>query len=378
MVTQAAPRALHDDNATSRQIHVVYVAPWIDIGGTDQATLDWLRFVDRSRVSVSLVTTQESPNRQLKNAWDGVTEIWNLAELVPAAHRPRVLRDLVARLDADVVHVMNSRLGFDLAPAFKQLDRPPVVVAQMHAEEGAGAGYPRYVADLYCDCVDVFAPSTAELARRLTEYGVPDRKIHMIPTGIDATRFTPREHTSDAGPLRVMFPARLAPEKDPRLFVDAMLELCHRGVDFVATMYGGPLESEVRTWATDETLDERLIVKGTISDLTDEYGHHDIAVLTSRSEGLPLALMEAMASELPVVAPTIDGIPELVDETVGVLFSQRSAAAVADAVCSLAVNAPRRRALGQQGRRRVLSTHSAAASAAGFHELYLQLAEDRY
>lgn len=377
MATHAEPDALNDSDLSASRLRVVYVAPWIDIGGTDRATLDWLRFVERDRVSVTLVTTQDSPNRLLGEAWDARTEIWNLADLVPAGHRPRVLCDLVANQHADVVHVMNSRLGFDLIPTFKRLDRPPVVVAQMHAEAGAGEGYPRYVADLYRDDVDVFAPITAVLARRLAEYGVAEETIHVIPTGIDASRFAPRETITRDGPLRVMFPARLAPEKDPHLFVDALMELSRRGVEFTATAYGGPLEDEVRSRAGDDGLDGRLVVKGAVLDLCDEYRHHDVAVLTSRSEGLPLALMEAMASELPVVAPAIDAIPELVDDTVGRLFRERSAGAVADAVRGIGADPHRGRHLGEEGRRRILAEHSAALSARRFCDLYSALVEAR-
>ena len=88
---------------------------------------------------------------------------------------------------------MNSRLGFDLLPDLKTLERPPKVVVQLHVEEHAD-GYVRYVTTRYGNLVDAFSLSSRHLADAVhDDYGVSRDRIAVIPTGVDAERSSPPE-----------------------------------------------------------------------------------------------------------------------------------------------------------------------------------------
>jgi glycosyltransferase involved in cell wall biosynthesis len=91
-----------------------------------------------------------------------------------------------------------------------------------------------------------------------------------------------------------------------------------------------------------------------------ERGDYDISVLASTErngehEGIPVALMEAMAVGLPVVATLTGSIPELVDAECGILVEQRDPVALADAIGSLIEDPALRKKLGSRGRRRVFA-----------------------
>ena len=108
-------------------IPVLYIAPWVDYGGTDKATVDWFRSIDRERFSLSLVTTQPSANRRLADLVPLVDELWPLPELMAGKDFPGLILDLIHSRGIRVVHVMNSRLAFDLLPAIASLPNPPAI-----------------------------------------------------------------------------------------------------------------------------------------------------------------------------------------------------------------------------------------------------------
>jgi len=66
----------------TERIPVLYLAPWVDYGGSDTNTLDWFRWINRSRFSASLMTTQPSSNRRLSGIVPYASEIWALPELI--------------------------------------------------------------------------------------------------------------------------------------------------------------------------------------------------------------------------------------------------------------------------------------------------------
>ncbi len=124
---------------------MLYLAPWVDYGGSDKGTIDWFRWLDRERFAPSLVTTQPSDNRRLDEVRPYATEVWPLPDLVAGQHMPGLVFDLIGTRGVRVLHIMNSRLGFELLPDLASLPAPPAVVVQLHVEEEDRSGYVRYV-----------------------------------------------------------------------------------------------------------------------------------------------------------------------------------------------------------------------------------------
>ncbi len=63
------------------RVSILYLAPWVDFGGSDKGTIDWFRWMDRDRFRVSLVTTQPSPNRRMADIEPYADEVWPLPEM---------------------------------------------------------------------------------------------------------------------------------------------------------------------------------------------------------------------------------------------------------------------------------------------------------
>ena len=173
------------------RISILYLAPWIDYGGSDTSTIDWFRWIDKTRFVTSLITTQPSSNRRLCEVVPFAEEVWALPELMAGGEFARFIVEFVVSREIEIVHVMNSRIGFDLLPDLRALERPPKVVVQLHVEEPTRDGYVRYVATRYGNLVDAYSVSSAVVGEALVEYGVSEDDVVPIPTGIDVDYFAP-------------------------------------------------------------------------------------------------------------------------------------------------------------------------------------------
>jgi glycosyltransferase involved in cell wall biosynthesis len=144
--------------------------------------------------------------------------------------------------------------------------------------------------------------------------------------GVDSARSCeasphPRPH---AQRLTMLAVGRLHPVKDHAFLLHACYELKSRGTDFLCLIAGeGPQRPWLEHLIRNLDLEANVKLLGHLSrhDLDTCYGLSDLVVLTSRSEGIPLVLMEAMAHGRTVLAPSITGIPELVkDGETGFLY----------------------------------------------------------
>jgi glycosyltransferase involved in cell wall biosynthesis len=121
-----------------------------------------------------------------------------------------------------------------------------------------------------------------------------------------------------------------------------------------------------------------ITVVSTLADLPDLYAIMDVQVLTSKAEGFPNVILEAMASGIPVVAAAVGGIVEAVaDGVTGILIHSRDPHAFADAVCTLLDQPERAAAMGLAGRARVEARFSVEAMASAYRRLYDELLESR-
>ena len=371
---------------TSERIPILYLAPWIDFGGTDKNTIDWFRHIDRERFAPSLIATQPSPNRRLVEIVDHAEEIWVLPDLMTAEHMPRFILDFVASRDIQVVHLMNSRLGFDLLPDMTCLPSPPAVVVQLHVEEPDRSGYVRYVTTRYGNLVDRFSIASKHLAVAVQDYGVSADRTKVIYIGVDAAeefapqRVKPVEGLA-ANKFHVAFPARLVDQKDPLLMVEVSATLRDLGVDFQIHVLGeGPLEQETRERIKAHRLEEQVLLHPPTSTPERWYAACDALLLTSVFEGVPAVVYEAMAMELPVVASALPGNAELLSGDRGeaaLIEPREDVNGYAEALARLARDPSYGRSVGSELRARALEKFSLQQMAKEHERLYEEVLAER-
>lgn len=359
---------------------VLYLAPWVDLGGSDKGTVDWFRHIDHRRWSPSLITTQPSPNRWLKQVEPYAEEIWDLPDLMPGALFPGFILGFIASRGIKVVHIMNSRLGFDLLPDIKGLPDPPTVVVQHHAEEPDRSGYVRYVTRRYGNLVDSFSVTSRQLQDALVGYGIPPSKAEVIYTGVDAEqefnpqRVDPLELPGNGSP-RILWPGRLVDQKDPMLTLDVLRRVREHGAEFALHVVGdGELETAVRARADALGVADAIHWHPPAHEMAPWYRSADLLLMTSVFEGVPYVIYESLAMGVPVVAPALPGNLEFMDADSGALVEPRDdVEQYANAIVALLGDRDRRRAMGDRSRERMLTEFSLARMAREHEALYERL-----
>jgi len=167
------------------------------------------------------------------------------------------------------------------------------------------------------------------------------------------------------GPRTLLFLGRLVPEKRPGLLLDA---LAHLPADLEVVLAGvGPLEPELRIAAT--AFGDRVRLPGWLDAdrRRDALARASVVVLPSEDEAMPVALLEALASGVPVVATPVGAIPELLDG-LGVLVDPVSPEGLARAI-GTALNAARDPEIGRRARERA-SVFAPSSIAAAWRATY--------
>jgi glycosyltransferase involved in cell wall biosynthesis len=340
-------------------------------GGTQRQTIELLERLDRRRFRVHPVCFHS------EGAWfERVARFDEPVSLFPihSFRRPHTARQLVAfaqwcrQRRIQVLHTcelysnvfglpagvlasvpvrIGSRRGLIEPPALQRLQR--VVYAAAH----------RIVAN------------SQAAADRLRLERVPDRKIRVIPNGIESSRFPPRRYS--ARPKRICVVACLREEKRIDVLIAAAPRILDRHPDAELLIAGdGECRPSLAAQARGLGVAERVRFLGHREDVAAVLAMADLFVLPSRSEAFPNSLMEAMASGLPVVASAVGGIPELVhDGRTGRLVPPGDPTALAGAILDLLDRPAMLAELGRTARRSIEATYSFDRMVAQFEDLYV-------
>ena len=199
-------------------------------------------------------------------------------------------------------------------------------------------------------------------------------KVHMT---VDEDVYQPpRDRRRDRdGPFRILMVGRLVPEKAPLILIQAVDQLVRSGVRVDLRFVGsGMLEDRLMMEVRDRGLDQYVTWLGSLGQhqIPAWYQWADVFCLPSFQEGLPVVLMEAMATELPVVTTRIAAIGELVEDGIsGEVVSAGRSDLIAEALARLAGDPQRRLEQGRRGREMVLrefTTDRAATEMCHFFE----------
>ncbi len=226
-------------------------------------------------------------------------------------------------------------------------------------------------------CATKVVANSPAAARVLQQEGLATGSIAVIPNGIDASRFQPR----DAGRTRriVVTVANLRPEKSHETVIAAAAALRDTHPDVRFQFVGdGPRRRRLETLVRDRGLDDRIVFLGHREDVPALLAGADLFVLASRSEAFPNGAIEAMAAGLPVVATAVGGLLDLIDDgRTGVLVPPDDPPALASALRRVLDDPAAAAALGEAARRSALRRYSFDRMVAAFEGLYLSELERR-
>lgn len=362
---------------------IAHVIGSLGVGGGERVALDLASGQKRRGADVIAVSLEEPADGPMgaEYAARGVEVVRVRKRAGLDATLPLRLARALRRFGAEVVHTHNPPPLIYGAPA-SRLAR----AACVHTKHGANAmpsARRRLVrlASRWCDAFVAVSATTAEQARAQRE--VDARKLATIENGIDLSRFTPSEEARQAVRAELAIAphafvvgtvGRLVKEKNQPLLVRAMAPLLSSTLQLVIAG-DGPERAAVEA-AVGALGDAARFVHllGARSDTPRLYTAFDLFALSSDSEGLPLVIVEAMASGLPVVSTAVGGIPAVVvDEGTGALVPPGDLDALSRKLAHLATAPTLAITWGAEGRRRALSRYSAERMVDDYFAVYQRI-----
>ena len=182
-------------------------------------------------------------------------------------------------------------------------------------------------------------------------------KFDICPLGVDPDRYKPVRRSDETRPFTILCVGRLTPAKGQRILIDACRQLHQSGRKLQLVLVGaGPDEADLKATVARFGLDSIVRFTGALNqtEVHAWYSRADAFALASFAEGIPVVLMEAMASGIPCVSTRITGIPELIrNGDDGLLVTPSDADELAAALARLMDDSPLRQYLARSGRARV-------------------------
>ena len=205
---------------------------------------------------------------------------------------------------------------------------------------------------------------------------LPSAQIQVIPNGVDLERFHPAEVGKDPGKLRLLTVGRLSVTKRLPLLLEMVEALRSQGSQAHLTVVGGgALEAGLRQSLAQRNLRDAITMVGRRegSEMPEIYRQHDVFVSASMQEGMSNAMLEAMASGLPIVTTRCEGVEELIADN-GVVVDAPEPRKLAEAVRRLAADQALRKAMALAARTRA-SLFSWSCAADQYIEQYHRILE---
>lgn len=297
-----------------------------------------------------------------------------------------VWRDLGAILQTqpfDIVHIFGLRANLLGRLAARLYSEAKVVTGQRNIDSWRKPWHV-WADRLTSRWVALYISNSLAGAERLkTVERIPENKIVTIHNGLDVEPFAEAEagHIRPGlgiGPdaLVVVSVANLRESKAQDVLIDATGIVHDRGIPFHLLLVGdGERSALLRTMAQRAGLDRWVHFLGRRTDVPAILADSDIKVLSSRWEGLPGAVMEAMAARLPVIGTNVGGVPELIrNGKTGILVPPEDAEALAVALVELLTDRSLRREMGRAGHQRIVDEFRLDLKVAQLEAVYLRLA----
>lgn len=304
----------------SGPLEILYVTAPAKIGGAESVvlTLTTGLLARGHRVTVAAsVDAGAGPHQFLETLKaEGVP-----VELTPpgyAAERRAVI-DLAGRMSRPVVHSHGYRSDVLVRSARRALQAP--IVSTVHGFTGGGSRNRLYewLQVRALRGFDAVLPVSLPLAQLLSRRGVPASHVELTPNALaspgirpDRTEARARLAPDAQGPL-IGWVGRLGHEKGCDIFLEALAGM--RDVAWTACIVGtGPELAALQEMAARLRLEGRVVWAGVIPSAGRWFPGFDVLALSSRTEGTPIVLLEAMNAALPIVASAVGGVPELLEQ----------------------------------------------------------------
>ena len=315
----APPACNAADESGRNRLRIQHVIGSFQIGGAERYALQLASRQAREGHDVHVVALAGGPLIDVfRDAGITLQTMPKMARLDPTL--PARLASLFVRNDVHVVHTHNPP-----PLVYASLAARTVGAVLVHTKHGVNQDRQRrmWLRRVLANLVHRVVAVSEDTARHAVDQGeVGFDRVHVIPSGVDTDVFRPRPDARDRirdelgiGPEEWVIGTvgRLVPEKNHASLLRAAAPLLRDGNARLLLVGQGPERPTLEALARQLGIENKVLLAGIRQDTHDVLSAMDVFALSSRTEGMPLALLEAMATELAVVCTRVGGIPALLE-----------------------------------------------------------------
>jgi glycosyltransferase involved in cell wall biosynthesis len=338
-------------------------------GGVERAAFEVSRRVAREGHEVTVLTFRREDSVP-EEEMDGLhvvrvpaIDVSNLigVQLSGSLHVWPAIRRLIRDRNIDVLHTHGLFFHVSLAAAVVARVSGIPLVTTAHVGSLASIGgiasqlsalYERSAGKFILRCSREIIAVSEAVATHVESLGAAEDRVTVIPNGVDTERFAvTRRKRRARQSVRMVCVGRLIANKGPQHLISALPEVLRHFPDAECWFVGdGPMRKELERMVRALRLDRNVRFLGERHDIPDLLAQCDVFVRPSLSEGMPLAVLEAMAAGLTVVATPVGGTPEVVDGgSTGFLVDPGDFRTLSERLCQLLGDGKLRRAMGARG-----------------------------
>ncbi len=326
-------------------------------GGAANAHLSLLRqYADNSELSADVLTSAPKPGFSKEKFSENITiykvgihkknlHFWRKAEVLEWLFKARFhYRRLLRENDYDLVHAF---FGFPTGwLCYRSAEKLPYIISLRGSDVPGynirlGLDY-RLMAGLFrriwSGAALVVANSNG--LRKLALEFMPDLDIRVIPNGVDTEKFHPSQKQTLTKPIQALTVCRLIRRKRIDLLIRAVARAKELGLDVRLNIAGhGDLMEPLQRLAGQLSIADSVAFMGAVpaERMPQLYRDNHIFIMSSAHEGMSNAMLEAMASGLPIITTRCEGVEELIEDN-GIVVEDPRAEVIAEAVKELADN----------------------------------------
>ncbi len=338
----------------SGSLRIMHVVTRLGIGGLEVEILNLVRGLERLGFTQSLCCLQD--RGELADQLPDLVPVWSCGQGNPRTVAFRAA-SIVRKWRPDVVHVRNGWAWPDVTAAWLLSLRQGRLVFSFHGWDRVGR-LPWRRAFLYRQLARItpaLATISTETANQFAdEAGIAPGRFTVLDSGIDVQRYRPAERSGPSKKLVVGCVSRLDPIKAHDLLIEAFALALDGGArDLELRFLGdGPTRPDLERLVAERGLTDRVRFLGMRLDIPEQLREMDLFVLSSRREGRPISIMEAMASGLPVIATRVGSVAGLIGEgRAGILIEPGDVGGLARAIVKLVDDPVARAAFAAEARR---------------------------
>jgi glycosyltransferase involved in cell wall biosynthesis len=290
------------------------------------------------------------------------------------------IRDIIRSEQIQLVHSHGYKSDLYAYLATRRMELPRVATCHLWTRQTAAIRLYEFIDALLLRRFDAVVAVSGVIAEDLRRAGISAAKINTIDNGIDLAPFASAppalaKELAKGERLLIGTVGRMVAQKGMDYFLRAAREVRNEAPQALFAVVGdGPDREKLERLAKELGIAEHVVFTGSRADMPQVYASLDVFALASLDEGMPMAILEALASNRAVVATQVGAVPKLiVSGQTGMLVQPGDVKGLADAIVVLLRNPDLRGRLGRNGSALVHKQFSSRAMSQQYLRLYDQL-----